>query len=67
MAKFKVNDIDIVVKVKEYRIEAETAEEALEKYCSELAGSIMPARTYTRNVREGDKEDVVVEPIAIDE
>jgi hypothetical protein len=36
VALFKVN---IVVKVQEYHIEAETAEEALDKYCNELAGS----------------------------
>ncbi len=66
MGIFVVNDVDIVVKVREYHIEAETAEEALDKYCNELAGSIMPARTYTRGLREGDKADVVVEPNPID-
>jgi hypothetical protein len=67
MALFKVNDVNIVVKVQEYHIEAETAEEALDKYCNELAGSIMPAKTYTRGLREGDKADVIVEPNPIDE
>lgn len=46
MVKFKVNDIEIVVKVREYHVSARTPEEALDKYCNELAGSIIPVRTY---------------------
>ena len=66
MTLFKVKDIEIVVRIQEYHIKAETAEEALNKYCNELAGSIIPVKTYIRDLCKGDKADVIVEPNPID-
>jgi hypothetical protein len=40
MAKFKIKETELVATAFIYEVEAETKEEALEKYVNELAGSL---------------------------
>lgn len=61
MPIFKIEDRQIVVEVEVYEVEAATAEEALDLYCDELAGSISPVRVYTREPIKGEEEIEVVE------
>jgi hypothetical protein len=65
MKTFKIEDIELVAKITEYHIEAETAQEALDLYCEKLAGTLPVIRRYTRPMKEGDIEDVTVNPTPI--
>ena len=56
--KHIIIDKEIVVEVREYEVEAATPEEALEKYVSELAGSIEPINTWYEEKGEFSKNEV---------
>ena len=60
MAIFKLEDRETIVNVCVYEIAADTKEEALDKYCNELAGSIEPVHTYTREMLEKDEEEIEI-------
>ena len=54
MATFKIKDIEKVMQVNIYEVEAETEQEALDKYCNELAGSLECVNDYfSDNEKEG--------------
>jgi len=54
MKKFKIKDAEKYM-VCIYEVEAETKEEALDKYVNELAGAIEPINDYY----EPDQEDTI--------
>lgn len=57
MPVFKIKDVEKCYNVCIYEVQAETAEEALELYCNELAGSLEPVNDYYES---DEKEDVTV-------
>ncbi len=60
MPIFKVIETEKTMRVATYEIEAKTAEEAVDKYCDELAGSIEPISEYYRPTKHQEEDDVVV-------
>ena len=57
MAKFTIIEKEKVLMAYTYEVEAETKEEALQKYTNELAGSLPIIDTY---VCDGSKEETIV-------
>lgn len=60
MKTFKIEETELVVNVCEYLVQADTEEEALDKYCDELAGSIEPVREHIRLAKKGELGDVKI-------
>ena len=60
METFRIKVTQKVMSVEIYEIEAESKEEALELYCNELAGAIVPVESYTEEIRNDSVEDVIV-------
>jgi hypothetical protein len=58
MPKFKIKDKQTVFQVTEYFVEADTAEEALDKYVNELAGTLPVHNEY---ISEHGEEGITVE------
>lgn len=58
MATFKVQVTEKVMSVQIYEVEAESGEEAVELYASELAGSIEPVNYYERPIQGDEQEDI---------
>ena len=54
MAKFKIRDVEKHM-IEIYEVEANTKEEALDKYCNELAGSLEPLDA----IYDPDVEDTI--------
>lgn len=57
MAKFKIKDVEKVMMAYIYEVEAETPEEALDKYINELAGSLPLINDY---ICDDDEENVTI-------
>lgn len=57
---FKVIATEKLMLVSEYEVEAETAEDAINKYCDDLAGSIEPINEYYRPTNVLEQEDVFI-------
>lgn len=60
MATFKVQVTEKVMQYSVFEVEAETEQEAIDKYCNELAGSISEINSWTEELSEDDEEDVIV-------
>lgn len=62
MPTFKIEHREEIVQVEVYEVEAENEEQALDKYCSELAGSLECINSYNRGpLKEGEEEIEVVQ------
>jgi hypothetical protein len=58
MAKFRIKHTQKVMAVDIYEIEAESEQEAIDKYCNELAGAIEPIDFWTREISANDAEEI---------
>ncbi len=59
--KYRVIEKRLTIQVEEYEIEAKSKDEALEKYCKELCGVIVPTHQYFEEFTEEFQESITVE------
>lgn len=59
MEKFKIKVTEKVMSVEIYEIEAESEQEAIDKYCNELAGSIEPIDFWTKEIGANEQEEII--------
>lgn len=60
MPKFKIQETRKTMLVEIYEVEAASEQEAIELYCSELAGSIEPVNYWYRDINNDEDEDVTI-------
>ena len=60
MKTFNLKVTEKVMLVEIYQVEAESEQEAIDRYCEDLAGGINPVDSWTEDIRADMKEDVVI-------